>query len=236
MKETALNPLQKYFNVFLCVLVILFMAGGGIVFAADTPSGGTGDGGSTANLAWQKQVLTALADAAIKKLDAAENAVQKNLVLSSATKQSALVSLQGVEDQLVLYKTQIAQAATAAEIKALNQQVGQYLQANKNVIIGIFKTALAEIGATAIAKAKQFETALRATLALLKVLCPQQTTLISTVEIQLNTLNADIAALSAAIQARDVATIMQKVNKINTLIQSMNANIKTIQTACQIPL
>lgn len=223
-------------NISLLILVVFFAAGGNIVFAQDATPSGQGDGGAAGTLAWQKQVLTALADAAIKKLDAAENAVQKNIVLSAATKQTALASLQGIEDQLISYKTQITSAATEAEIKTLNQQIGQYLQANKNVIINTFKTALREIGAAAVAKAKQFETALRTTLALLKTLCPQQITLISTVETQLNTLDADIAALSSAIQAQNVPVIVQKVNKINTLIQSINVNIKTIQAACQIPL
>ncbi|HEY4474976.1 MAG TPA: carboxylesterase family protein, partial [Candidatus Paceibacterota bacterium] len=50
----------------------------------------------------------------------------------------------------------------------------------------------------------------------------------------LNTLDANLAALNTAIQARDVATILHKMNEISILIQSMNTNVKTIQTGCQI--
>ncbi|HEY4474864.1 MAG TPA: hypothetical protein VJC06_03005, partial [Candidatus Paceibacterota bacterium] len=62
-------------SIFLCV--VLSSVVGGTVFAADTPPS---DGGPAANLAWQKQVLTALADTAIKNLDAAEATVQANPV------------------------------------------------------------------------------------------------------------------------------------------------------------
>jgi len=227
MKRTGLKPTL---NIFICLLIIL-SANGGVVFAADTsPS----DGGPAANLAWQKQVLTALADVAIKNLDAAETTVQANPVLSSSTKQAVLASLQGVEDQLISYKAQIVQAKTVAEVQTLNQQIGQYLKANKTVIIDSFKLAFTEIGNAAVAKAKQLEATLRTTLTLLKTLCPQQTATISTLETQLNTLNANLVALNAAIQARDVATILHKMNEISILIQSMNTNVKTIQTECQI--
>ena len=227
MKRTGLKPTL---NIFICLLIIL-SANGGVVFAADTsPS----DGGPAANLAWQKQVLTALADVAIKTLDAAETTVQANPVLSSSTKQAVLASLQGVEDQLISYKAQIVQAKTVAEVQTLNQQIGQYLKANKTVIIDSFKLAFTEIGNAAVAKAKQLEATLRTTLTLLKTLCPQQTATISTLETQLNTLNANLVALNAAIQARDVATILHKMNEISILIQSMNTNVKTIQTECQI--
>ncbi|MBI4117254.1 MAG: hypothetical protein HY451_01005 [Parcubacteria group bacterium] len=222
-------------NILLSFLIILFITGGSVALAIDAPPGGP-DGGAAGSLAWQKQVLAALADAAIKKLDAAENAVQVNLVLSAATKQVVLASLQGIEDQLVSYKAQIAQATTEAEIQKLNQQVGQYLQANKSAIINAFKAAFAEIGAAAAAKAKQFEATLRSALVLLKTLCPQQIATISAVENQLNELDADIAALSAAIQAKNVPAIIQKMNEIKTLIQNINANISAIQTACGISI
>ena len=228
MKKTRLKLIL---NIFICLLIALFTVNGGTAFAADTPPS---DGGPAANLAWQKQVLTALADTAIKNLDAAEATVQANPVLRSSTKQVVLASLQGVEDQLVSYKARVVQATTVAEVQTLNQQIGQYLKTNKTVIIDSFKLAFTEIGNAAVAKAKQFEATLRTTLILLKTLCPQQIATISTLETQLNTLDANLAALNTAIQARDVATILHKMNEISILIQSMNTNVKTIQTGCQI--
>jgi len=202
--------------------------------ALATDTAPTGDGGAAGSLAWQKQTLAAIADAAISKLNVAESNVQANPVLSAATKQAVIASLQEIEDQLITYKTQVAQATTVAEIQALNQQVSQYIQTNKTVIIDSFKKAFAEIGAAALAKAQQFEATLRATLTLLKTLCPQQLTTISTLETQLNVLDTNLAELNVAIQVGNVATTLHKMNEINTLIQSMNANIQTIQTACRI--
>src|SRR3989344_2505293 len=133
--------------IFLCI-VVLFSVVGNVAFAGNIPSGGSGDGGAGGTLAWQKQVLMAIADVAIKKLDEAENAVQMNTVLSSSTKRAIIASLQRIEDRLATYKTQIAQATTLAEVQTLNQQVGQYIQTQKNGIInGIinaFKTGFAE--------------------------------------------------------------------------------------------
>jgi len=231
MKKTFLKSIAL---IFLC-LIMIFSTVGGVAFATDTPAG-TGDGGAVGTLAWQKQVLVAIADVAIKKLDVAENAVQVNPVLSTTTKQAIIAALQGIEDRLITYKTEIAQATTLAEVQALNEQVGQYIQTQKNAIINAFKTGLAEIGAAAIAKAQQFEATLRTTLALLKVVCPQQMTTISNIETQLTTLAADIAALSVAIQAQNGTVINQKMNEINTLIQHLSANIKTVQTSCNIPV
>ncbi|HEY4474980.1 MAG TPA: hypothetical protein VJC06_03595, partial [Candidatus Paceibacterota bacterium] len=74
MKKTRLKLIL---NIFICLLIALFTVNGGTAFAADTPPS---DGGPAANLAWQKQVLTALADTAIKNLDAAEATVQANPV------------------------------------------------------------------------------------------------------------------------------------------------------------
>lgn len=219
-------------KILICLFVILSNINTTTVLAADTPP--AGDGGPAANLTWQKQVLTTLADAAIKKLDIAESTVQANPVLSSSTKQAVIDSLQGVENELVSYKAKVNQATTVAEVQALNQQVGQYLQTNKNVIINSFKKAFTEIGNNALNKAKQFEATLRSTLTLLKTLCPQQATTISTLEAQLDSLSANLAALNTAIQTGNVTTILHKMNEIGILIQSMNTNIHTIQTACQI--
>src|SRR3989338_2791490 len=222
-------------SIFLCV-VVLFSVVGDVAFAGNIPSGGSGNGSAGGTLAWQKQILMAIADVAIKKLDEAENAVQMNTVISSSTKRAIIASLQRIEDRLVTYKTQIAQATTLAEIQTLNQQVGQYIQAQKNGIINAFKTGFAEIGAAAIAKAKNFEAQLKATLALLKVVCPQELTTINNIEVQLATLASNIVALNVAIQGQNGAVISQKINEINTLIQHLGANIKTVQTSCQINL
>ena len=215
--------------------MVFSIVGGSIAFATDAYQG-TVDGGAAGTLAWQKQVLVAIADVAIKKLDLAENTVQVNPVLSTATKQAVIVQLQGVEDQLILYKTKVAQATTLAEIQTLNQQVGQYIQTNKNVIISAFKAALAEIGAGATAKAKIFEAQLKATVVLLKATCPQQLATITTIEAQLTALGANITALNTAIQTKNNMVISQKMNEINTLIQHLSANIKTVQVACNISL
>lgn len=233
MKKTFFKTMT---HVFLCVVIILSMVGGGIAFAEGTPPSGTGDGSAGGTLAWQKQVLVAIADVVIKKLDVAESAVQMNAVLSTSTKQAIISSLQGVEDRLVTYKTQVTQATTLAEVQTLNQQVGQYIQTQKNVIINALKIGFTEIGAAAITKAKNFEVQLKTALALLKVVCPQELATISSIEAQLSTLASNISALSVAIQGQNGTVIIQKMNEINTLIQHLSADIKRVQTSCNIPL
>ena len=218
--------------LFVCALVVFFAVGMTAVFATDVlPESTT----SATQLAWQKQILSNLADVAINKIKAAKNALQTNPQITPATKQTAIASLQGVEDQLVSYKSQVAQATTLQEVQALNQQFLQYIQANKDVIINAFKAVLADIGTAATAKAKAFEAQLRQTLKLLKVICPTQAATIVILETQLDTLKTDIAALSVAITAKNLVTIKLKINEINTLIQSMSVNVKTIQAACGIP-
>ena len=228
------NSIFKFILILgMSMPAVFYMTGGIVLVAYALPTGG---GSTAASLETQKQVLIAIADAAIKKLDAAENAIQSNSVLSAATKQTTIAVLQGAEDQLISYKAQIAQATTAAEIQALNQQLVGYLQANKTVIAEAFKAAFTEIGAAAAVKAEEFEAMVEQTIKLLKIACPQQIATLSALEDQLDALEIKIEALKAAVAAKDSAAIRQIMSEISALIKSMSANIKIIEAECDIPV
>lgn len=204
------------------------------VGALTLPGGGSGAGASPSFEATQKAALS-LINAAINKLDAAENKIQNNASLSASTKTSILNDLNGIETQLLTSKTAIERATTNAELQAAYNQAIQYLKDNKDAIKNDFTLAITEIGANASAKAEAYEEQIMQLLKVLAVTCPSQASTIATLTQQITQLESDIAALNSAVRAKDAVAIKLKMNALNTLMKSMAKNVKIIQASCNIP-
>lgn len=191
-------------------------------------------GGST-DFATMQQKTLALVDASVNRLNAAEASIQNNSQISSSAKTTTLDSLNKVETALLAYRAEVMAATTIEELKAINQEIVQYLIANKDVIKANAKIAIADIGQSASAKAAEIAAMAEQMLKVLKVTCPSQASTISAVEQQVVELNANAVALKSAAAAKDSATIKLLTQKTSVLIKATIANIKTIQANCVIP-
>lgn len=173
-----------------------------------------------------------LIDAAVGKLNQAEEKISGNGNIDAATKQNALSSLQKVEDNLLKYKAQLEKATSTEEVRAINQEVIQYLKDNKDVIKENVKIVLENTAVKAAAKAEELKKQLELVLKTLKATCPNEKETIAALENQLKQLETEIASLQSNIKSKNPAAMKQDIKDLASLSQQIIPNVQKISSSC----
>lgn len=174
-----------------------------------------------------------LIDASIQRIQSAESKINASTYIESSTKQTLTASLNNTEAALNKYKKQLEAADSPEEVKAINQEVAQYLKDNKDVIRQNVQTAVISIGNTALKKAEALKQQVDQLLQIMKVTCPSEAETIAALESQLDELDKEIASLKSAVQTKDTAAIKSEVQKITILSQSLLRNAEQVAETCQ---
>ena len=179
-----------------------------------------------------KQAIITGIDNSINRLNEIESKIENNPKVSDTAKESIIDALNTVENDLLLYKAEVEQATTLEELRAVNQEIIQYLIDNKDVIRENIKEAIIDIAEEVVEKTEEFKEKVEQLLKILKVTCPSERETITELETQLQQLDSELDDLKQAIQSKDTVTIKQEIQKINQLSKDIADNLKEIEAAC----
>jgi hypothetical protein len=186
------------------------------------------------NLGYERRknaTLTAL-DNSISRIENAKNTVSNNPKLDNEVKQNIIQNLTAMQDTLTNYKAEVESTTTLAELRALNQEIIQYIIDNKDVIRNNIRMALVNLGQQVFEKTNEFIDDVENLLRIMKVTCSEQSDKITEVESQLADLQNSLNLLQQAIQTKNTSTIKSEVRKISDLSKSIVENLKIIEQAC----
>jgi hypothetical protein len=192
--------------------------------------------GGNVSLDTKKDVVTAIADAALAKITPVKGKIQNNNLLSEQTKQELVNTLDQLEQELNDYKVKVEQATTQEEISAANQELRQYIQDHRNVLIDSIREAVANLGKQLAEKARQLHDQVFQLLQILKRTCPSESATITTLEQQLLQLENEVATLGKMVKSGDATAIRAQMKVVKDLSHEINVNVQKLQKACNIPI
>lgn len=179
-----------------------------------------------------KETVLRLIDNSINRLNNVENAISGHPKIDEETKQNIINAFNTAEEKLLSYKEDVEAAQSIDEIRAVNQEVIQYLRDNKDLIRENVKKALINLGEKFVEKAEELKEKIEVAIRVLKKTCPGEADTINEVENQLAELEQNIINLKDAVTAKDKTKIKQEVKAIKSLSKSILENLKVIEDKC----
>lgn len=179
-----------------------------------------------------KSGLLSRLDKVIQKTTDAQTKILSLPGLSEQTKSVIQQSFDNIILKLNEYKADVEATTNKEELKAVNQEAKAYILENKEIIKSNVVVAAVSIAGNAYNKTMVYLEKVQKMLPVLKLVCPQQASSVSQLEIKVSDLEAELPQLQVAIQTQDKTSIMNEVKVMTNLTKEITVLVKDVKQNC----
>ena len=184
----------------------------------------------------QQSLTTILVQTSLGKINSLQDAIAQADTLSDDTQQTALDSLESLENELTNYIDRVESAETQQDLQDINQDLVGYLQNNKESLINTAKLVIAELAEELIAEAEELITQIGYALVVLERTCPEQPEMIEALQTSIDELETSLDQLSQAIGSGTTTEIRTIMKDVVILSKETAENAITVSEFCGVPM